>query len=184
MFKPHHLLLLSIVTLGVVSCTASVDMPKGNSKGYTSARLIHRDPGGPAITDATEKQVHRLIQRSISRQFTSRGLGYGRADADLVVAYLVVYQEPGMTATYPDYFGYGRDSDEIATVAHTRGALENQRPDYFRQAGIVIDVVDARTNKLVYRNLAKGDVVKGASESTRAARIEAAVEESLAPFFR
>lgn len=166
------------------SCAPSVDMPKGNSKGYSSARLIQRDPNLPAITNPTEKQVHGMIQRSLAKQFTSKGMAYGKGDADLIVAYMVIYQESGMTADYRDYFGYGRDADQIAEVAHNRGVLDNQRPDFFRQAGILIDVVDARTNKLVYRNLAKGDVIKGASAATRAARIESAVAGALADFFR
>ena len=124
-----------------------------------------------------------MIQKSISRQFTSSGMTYGKGGADLVVAYLVIYQEPGMTARYGDYFGYGRDEDEISDRAHTVGALENERPDFFRQAGVVIDVIDSRTNKLVYRNIARGDVVSNHSAATRAARIDSAVADALAPFF-
>ncbi|MEO5916754.1 MAG: DUF4136 domain-containing protein [Luteolibacter sp.] len=165
------------------SCAPSVEMPKGTSKGYHSARLIKSDPNSPAITNATEKQVHGIIQKSIAKQFTAKGLSYGNANADLVVAYLVIYQEPGMTATYPNYFGYGRDAGEISDLAHTRGALENKRPDYFRQAGVIIDVIDSHTNKQIYRNFAKGDVIKGASAGTRAARIDAAVAQALSPFF-
>jgi Domain of unknown function (DUF4136) len=176
--------LLLAAAIGLLAaCSPGIDMPQGTRKGYSSARLTQRDPSR-TITDATEKQVHGMIQNSISRQFTSKGMTYGRGDADLVVAYLVIYQEPGMTARYDNYFGYGRDVEQIADVAHTRGALENQRPDYFRQAGVLIDVIDSRTHKLVYRNLAKGDVIKGASAGTRSARIDAAVAGALAPFFR
>lgn len=184
MSKTPFRILLAAACLAFVSCSTGVDMPKGTRKGYQSARLIQRDPNGPAITAATEKQVHGMIQKSISKQFTSNGMAYGKGDSDLVVAYLVIYQEPGMTARYEDFFGYGRDADQIADLAHTRGALDNQRPDYFRQAGVVIDVIDSRTHKLVYRNFAKGDVIKGASASTRAARIDAAVAQALAPFLR
>lgn len=167
-----------------VSCTPGVDMPKGTSKGFTSARLIQRDPQSAPITDATERQVHGMIQNSLSRQFAAKGLAYGKNGADLVVAYMVIYQEPGMTATYDDFFGYGRNPDEIAAVAHNRGAVSSGRPDFFQQAGIVVDVVDSRTNKLVYRGFAKGDVIKGASTGTRASRIDAAVAQALAGFFR
>jgi hypothetical protein len=45
------------------------------------------------------------------------------------------------------------------------------------------ETIDPSTNRLVYRNLAKGDVIKGASSATRAARIDAAVARALAPFF-
>ena len=184
MLKISFRILMGIAAIGLVSCSTNVNMPKGTSKGYSSARLTMRDPNAPAITDATEKQVHGMIQKSIARQFTSKGMNYGSGGADLVVAYMVIYQEPGMTARYDQYFGYGRDSDAISDLAHTRGALENNRPDYFRQAGVVIDVIDSRTNKLVYRNFAKGDVIKGATASTRAARIDTAVSQALAPFLK
>lgn len=179
-----HSILLATVASVLAACAPNVDMPRGTSAGYQSARLIQRDPAAPAITDPTERQVHGMVQKSISRQFASHGMTYGGASSDLAVAYMVIYQEPGMTASYDQYFGYGRDSGQIADVAHTRGALENKRPDYFRQAGIVIDIIDTRTNKLVYRNFAKGDVIKGASPSTRAARIDAAVTQALGDFFR
>lgn len=172
-----------LACLGFTSCSTNVDMPKGTSKGYASARLIQRDPNLPAPSKDIEKQVHGMIRKSLSKQFTSRGMAYGKSDADLIVAYMVIYQEPGMTADFRNYFGYGRNADDIAVLAHNRGAL-GSRPEYFRQAGIVIDVIDARTNKLVYRNFAKNDVVKGASDSTRAARIDAAMSQALAPFFK
>lgn len=178
-----RVLAAAVACLSLVSCATNVDMPNGTSKGYTSARLIQRDPNLPAITNATEKQVHGMIQESLSKQFTSHGMAYGKGDADLFVAYLVIYQEPGMTADYRDWFGYGRDADDIAVLAHNRGAL-GSRSEHFRQAGIVIDVVDRNTNKLVYRGFSKNDVVKGASDSTRAARIDAAVAQALAPFFK
>lgn len=180
----HLLVPLALAAGLLASCTSGVDQPQGTRKGYTSARLIQRDPNLPAPSTAIEKQVHGMIQKSIAGQFTARGMAYGKGGSDLVVAYLVVYQEPGMTADYRDYFGYGRNADGISSLAHTRGVLKNQRPDYFRQAGIVIDVIDSRTNKLVYRGFSKNDVVKGASATTRAARIDAAVAEALESFFR
>jgi hypothetical protein len=181
---PLSSLIAAIACLSFVSCSTNVEMPKGTSKGYTSARLTTRGPNSAPIAGGIEKQAHGMIQKSIARQFTSRGMAYGSGNADLVVAYMVIYQEPGMTARHDQFFGYGRDADAISDLAHTRGALENKRPDYFRQAGVVIDVIDSRTHKLVYRNFAKGDVIQGASEATRSSRIESAVGQALEGFFR
>ena len=178
------LLALSALSLLLVACGPGVGMPKGSSKGYTSARLIHRDAGRPAISNPTERSIHGMIQDSLARQFRAKALAYGSANAELVVAYLVIYQEPGMTTSYTDYFGYGRSADAIQDRAHMRGAVESKRPDYFQRAGIVIDVIDSRTNKLVYRNFTAGDVVRGTSGKTRAARIDAAVAQALGGFFR
>jgi hypothetical protein len=66
-----------------------------------------------------------------------------------------------MMATDDAYFGYGRDSQEIAEVARIRGSLESKRPDFFRRAGIFVDIVDVRTGELVFRSLVKGDVIQG-----------------------
>jgi len=177
-----RLLLASTLALLLAGCSTSVDMPRGTSKGYSSARLIKRNPNA-SITDATERKVHGMIQGAIEKQFQALGLGYGQPGADLTVAYLVLYQEPGMTAQYDDYFGYGRDANAITDKAHQAGAVEGKRPDYFERAGIVIDVLDAKTNELVYRNYAAGDVVRSASDSTRRERINGAVAQALGEFF-
>ena len=175
---------LAMLSLILAACGPGVDMPKGTSKGYTSARLTQRDPNRPAISNPTERSIHGMIQDSLSRQFRSKGLAYGSANADLIAAYLVIYQEPGMTTSYTDYFGYGRQADAIQDRAHVKGTVESKRPDYFQRAGIVVDLIDSRTNKLVYRNFAAGDVVRGVSGKTRAARIDAALAQALAGFFR
>jgi hypothetical protein len=182
--KRSATILLAIAGFAFVSCSPGIDMPKGTSKGFTSARMVKRDPNRPPSTEAIEVQVHRMIQKSLANRFEANGIAFGKNDADLTVAYLVIYQEPGMTARYEDYFGYGRDADKISDVAHIRGALDNKRADYFQRAGILVDVIDSRTNKLVFRNLATGDVVRGTSDSNRAARIDAAIAEALASFFR
>lgn len=175
---------LAILSLVLAACGPGIDLPKGISKGYTSARLTHLNPSLPTVSDPTQRSIHDMIQNSLRRQFQAKGLAYGSANAELVVAYLVIYQESGMTASHEEYFGYGRDGAAITDRAHERGVIDSKRPDFFRQAGIVIDLIDRRINKLVYRNFAKGDVIKGASAGTRAARIDAAVAQALAGFFR
>lgn len=179
----HYLLTLLAIPM-LFSCAGSVDQPQGTSKGYSSARLIQPNPNALPISDPTQRSIHRMIQSSIKRGFTSNGLQYGTSGADLVVAYLVIYQEPGMTASFPEYFGYGRDAEEISDYAHVRGVLGNRRPDYFRQAGIVVDVIDTHTNKLVFRGFAKGDVVKSAGDADRRQRIDTAIDDAVKPFFR
>jgi hypothetical protein len=89
-----------------------------------------------------------------------------------------------MTTQSTKYFGYSSDAGKITDIAHKRGVIDSNRPDFFRQAGIVVDIIDNNTNELVYRNFAKGDVVKGADSATRAQRINAAITRAVAPFFK
>ncbi|BCX49080.1 hypothetical protein HAHE_29880 [Haloferula helveola] len=174
--------ILTLLPVLVFASCASIDMPKGTSQGYTSARLVAKDPKA-SNGSATEQAVHGMIQNSIAGTFRSKGMRFSDGSSDLIVAYLVIYQEPGMTAQYDDYFGYGRGAESITDRAHVLGTVEGKRPDYFERAGIVVDVIDARTSEHIYRGIATGDVVRGASNSTRSARIQAAVNEALADFF-
>ena len=177
--------LLSICAIALVlnACSPTIDMPKGNSKGYSSARLVNRAPNSSIVITSKERQVHNMIQGSLKKQFTSHGKSYGQANSDLVVAYLVVAQDNAMTTSYSEYFGFGRDADGITDIAHTRGVIDSKNPDYFKRAGLLVDVIDAKTNKLVYRNKYVGPIIQGGSSSARAQRINNAVNQALAPFF-
>lgn len=174
---------LAAIAIGLSACSSSVDMPKGNSKGYNSARLVKRSPQSTVTITSKERNVHNMIQSSIKSQFTSHGKSYGQGNADLVVGYMVIAQDSASTTSYSEYFGYGRDAQGITDIAHKKGVIEGVRPDFFERAGLLVDVIDAKTNKLVYRNIYVGDVVKGGSDAARRQRVNNAVNQALAPFF-
>lgn len=178
-----RLLSVLALTAALNACSSGIEQPRGNSKGYSSARLVRRAPGA-TIDDAKERKAHNMIQNSIATQFTSRGLAFNQSDADLIVAYLVIYQDRAMTTYYDDFFGASETAEEISDLAHKRGVTDGERREYFERTGLVIDVTDARTNKLVYRNVWKGDLVRGVTDATRAQRINTAVNEALSPFFK
>jgi len=181
--KTLSLLSVAAIALALNACSPTIDMPKGNSKGYNSARLVNRAPNSAIVITAKERKVHNMIQGSIKNQFTSHGKSYGQANSDLIVAYLVIAQDSAMTTSYNEYFGFNRDAAGIADIAHTRGVIDSTNPDYFKRAGLLVDVIDAKTNKLIYRNKYVGPLVEGGSDSARAQRINNAVNQALAPFF-
>jgi len=171
----------------LAACSSSVDMPKGTSKNYHSVRLV--SPGGmvKAAPDFLPElpKVNRMVQKSLAGEFKAHGMSVGGGGADLVVGYLLIVQNNGATTALDDYFGYGRSVDEIVDEAHKRGVLgKNPRPDAYVAGAIVVDVLDARTNKLVFRNFAKRDIARNISDSARQQRIDAAVKQALAPFFK
>jgi hypothetical protein len=173
-----------VLAAALNACSSGVDMPKGSSRGYQSARFVQRSSNAQPVTDAKEKKIHGMIQNSLASQFKANGLRFNDPSAELVVGYLVVYQDNAMTTYFDEYFGYGRDAEHISDVAHERGVIKGTRPDAFERAGLIVDVIDARTNKLVYRNISIGDIVRGGSDSARAGRINASVNTAIAPFFK
>ena len=181
--------LTPILAIAIIlnACSPTIDMPKGTSTGYRSARLIERNTDAEITDDAVavakEKKVHGMFQKSIQNEFTQHGLSYGKADADLKVAYLVMIQNNAITFHYNDYFGNGRGADAIAEYAHLKGATESRRDEFFERFIILVDVIDAQTNKLIYRNHYAKDIVDVPSDAVRAKRIDAMTKEILAPFF-
>jgi hypothetical protein len=125
-----------------------------------------------------------MIQDALANSFRSNGIAIDRENAELVVGYLLLIQDNATTLLIDDYFGYGRDAEHIADVAHIRGVVDNKSPDQFERGAIVIDVMDAKTNKLVYRNFAKRDIHRGLSDSVRKQRIQEAIDEAMQKFFR
>lgn len=175
-------LLVAPLIFALAACGPSVDMPTGKSKGYTSGRLV-QGTKKPSFAEV-DTSTNRMIQKALANSFRSNGLEVGNSNADLIVGYLLIIQDNASTLLIDDYFGYGRDAEHIADVAHVRGVVENERPDRFERGAIVIDVMDAKTNKLVYRNFAKRDIHRGLSDSARQQRIQEAVNEAMQNFFR
>jgi len=170
------------------SCSNSIEIPKGTSQGYTSARLIERNPKADvtddAIAVAKEKRIHTQIHSSLKKEFTRHAMSYGKSDAELKVAYLVMIQNNAITFHYNDFFGEGRDADAIAEYAHLKGATHTKRDEFFERVIIAVDVIDAKTNKLIFRNHYSNDIVDMPSEAVRAKRIDKAIQSTLAPFFK
>ena len=184
------LLLLSALTITslVCSCSTGIDIPKGTSKGYQSARLIEYNPDAEVTDDAAavvrEKKAHAMIHKALSEEFSSHGITYGKSNADLTVAYLVMIQNNAITFHYNDYFGKGRDADAITDYAHLKGAIRSKRNEFFERAIIVVDVIDTKTNNLIFRNHYAKDTIDKPTDAQRNQRIQAAVKEALAPFFK
>ena len=176
----------SLIALVILSGCGStkVDLPQGKSKGYQSARLVQTGPPSSAEGFEGAAAANAMVQNAIRSNFEANGLSFGDQNADLIVAYLIILQNPASTAMDADYFGYGRDSDAILEEAHERGVIENKRPDAFESGAVVIDILNAKTNQLIYRNFASRNVIENVSAEQRRQRINGAVSEALAKFFR
>ncbi|MEO6760522.1 MAG: DUF4136 domain-containing protein [Saprospiraceae bacterium] len=131
-----------------------------------------------------DPSFNAAVKEAIRKEFESKGISVGGEQAQLIVAYMLIRQNTVSTTMNRDYFGNGRDAIAILEAAHQTGVLKNTRPDDFVNGAIVIDVLDARTNKLIFRNYAVRPVMAQADAATRQRRINSAVAQALAPFFK
>jgi hypothetical protein len=125
--------------------------------------------------------INDAIRAAIQAELEGGGLAVVEDGADLIVGFLFMVKDEASTTVVDDYFGYNRESDKMADIAHKKGKVT---PGAYGAGAVVIDVLDAKTNKLIYRNFAKRDLSKSATAEVRQQRINSAVNEALAPFFR
>jgi len=184
MMKISRLLALFLTAVLAVGCSSTIKMPQGKAKGYGSARFVDSRDRTVAQGIEDTPEVNAMVKEAIISALGRGGIRVGGGGEDLIIAYMLIHQSVSSTTMNDDHFGYGRDAGEILSRAHDKGVIENKSPDYFEKGAVVVDLLDARTNELVFRNFAVRDMGQVLSTEARRARIDAEVAEAIAPFFR
>ena len=177
---------LFLLTL-IASCAAligcqTIKQPKGSSKGYSSYQIYREIPQESIAFADSEDQIHAIIQNAIANEFKADGLKSGGADAELIVAYLVLIQNNTVSTAIHDY--YINSSSEILHYAHKKVTVDSNHPREFKAGTLIVDVIDAKTNKLIYRDYSTKQIAEKLEGAAREARIKSAVNEALARFFK
>jgi hypothetical protein len=177
--KPIIGCLLAAGTVLLAGCFAT---PVRMNTGTVHASTFSFVTGRPMPPDYAEKrdQIHRLIQGDITTNLTAKGLSRVPAGGDVFLAYLIILGDNVATTDVNDYFGYGRDSDALLDKAHQKFAIDSKDPNPFVAGTLVIDVIDAKTYKLLYRNYVVRQVLRNVRENVRNERIQSAVDQALA----
>ncbi len=177
-------LILSLSVL-LVGCS-SVEMPKGTSKGYASARFVKEGSEPLPQYARIDADVNGMIQDAIRMRFQDNGLTFQSVDtdSDVVVTYLLIMQNNIGTTAIEDYFGYGREVESIITAAHEKWVVKGNSENHFEVGTLVIDVLETSSGKLIYRGFSHGNIERGIDDDERAQRVAGAVDEALQPFFR
>ena len=123
--------------------------------------------------------VHDLIQGAITEHLAAKGVARAAGGGDIQVAYLVIVGDNASTTAINDYFGYGRDPAGLAEKAHEAYAIDNKNPSYFQAGTLLIDVLDAKSHKLLLRNFVVAPIQPEAPMAVREARVREAVDKVL-----
>jgi hypothetical protein len=171
--------LLAAGAVLLAGCSSTT--PTKVNKGPVRVGTFSFVQGRPAPEYAEKReQIHKFIQNAITANLDVKGLTRVQSSGNVIVAYLVILGDNVATTDVNDYFGYGRDSSELLDKAHQAGAIDNKNPNHFVAGTLLIDVIDARTYKLLYRNYAVRSVMRNAPDDVRAERIQSVVDEALA----
>ena len=167
--------LAALLAAGCSSTPTRVDT--GPIRAATFSFIARSTQPAPGITESRE-QVHAMIQDSITRDLAAKGLSKLPSGGDVTVAYLVIVGNNASTESINTYFGYGRDASglqEKAQAAYT----SSKNPNYFEAGTLLVDIIDARTNKLLKRSAVTRTLLSNPTAELRAEHIQQAVDTVL-----
>lgn len=144
----------ALLVAGCSSVPTRVD--KGPIHAATFSFMSSKAPASVVVNENRE-EVHQLIQTAIATELEQKGLQPVPNGGDVQVGYMVIVANNATTATYDDYFGYGRDAAELSEKAHKLLGRAKSR-DRFEVGAIVIDVIDPTNSKLLFRSYVHTDV--------------------------
>jgi hypothetical protein len=176
LFRFLPVLLAGLFFAGCSSTPTHVD------EGPVQAHTFNFINGGIALTPPASNQrdiVHQQIQDAIIKNLAAKGLSRTNGTGDVIVAYMIIIGNNVSTEAVTTYFGSGRDADALHDKAQTFYTTSGN-PNHFEAGTLLIDVIDAKTYKLLYRNFVARPVMWQATEMERAGRIQEAVDAALA----
>jgi len=169
---------LNVAALLFTGCSST---PTNVNTGPIRATSFSFIAGGtrtaPAFADNRE-QIHAIIQDSISRNLASKGLTKVSSGSDVIVAYLIIVGNNATTEAISTYFGYGRDAAALLDKAQDAYS-SNKNPNYFEAGTLLVDIIDAKTYKLLKRSYVARPLLRNPSAEVRAERIQEAVDAVL-----
>ena len=176
--KYSFFLTLNLAALLVAGCSSTpTKVDNGPIRAATFSFIARAPSTAPAFADSRE-QIHAMIQDSISRNLASKGLNKVASGGDVIVAYLVIVGNNASTEAINTYFGYGRDAAALHDKAQD-AYTSNKNPNYFEAGTLLIDIIDAKTYKLLKRSYVTRPLLRNPSAEVRAERIQEAVDAVL-----
>ncbi|MFO1460662.1 MAG: DUF4136 domain-containing protein [Verrucomicrobiota bacterium] len=171
------LLLGSGLLLGLVGCSTPGRVNTGTIHAHTFSFVPNSAGTTPPYADKREA-IHRMIQDAITRDLGEHGLVRVDSGGDLVVGYLVIVGNNALTTAVDDYFNH--TDDRIALQDRAHAAYTGGDVPYYYEAGtLVIDIRDAKTDKLLKRGYATQNLLRDIPEDARYGRIQSVVERIL-----
>lgn len=178
--KKSSLLTISLIALIIAGChtTPPSKVDTGNIRAVSYSFIaggVHRT--APDFVDRRQ-QIHTFIQDSITQNLDARGLSRLDSGGDVIVAYLVITGNNASTEVINKYFGYGRDASGLQEKAH-EVYTSSKNPNRFEAGTLLIDVIDAKTYKLLWRSFVVRPLLRNPTAEVQAQRIQEAVDSTL-----
>ena len=185
MTRPHYILSTLLVSCLLVGCATdsvmvSTDYDHAAQFGKYKTYAMSSPKHGETMSPLGEVTLRDAVRAELSRRGISEVSG--KKSADLTVVRHAFIQEKVSVEQYTDW-GYNEHGGWPAGFGRY-GFWDGAPTTYndvhqYGEGTLILDVVDTRTRKLIFRGVAKG-VVSGSQEN--AGKIKEAVVKMFAPY--
>lgn len=170
--------LTAVLALAGCSSTPKLQVDAGPIRAGTF-NFVNNKASALAQREERRQAVHGMIQAAITENLTAKGFQKVNGQADVAVAYLVVVGNGAATVVFDDYFGLGREGQEIGAKAHDVATKTINGVNYSEAGLLVIDLLEPSTSKLLKRTSVVRPVLRNAPAELRQEHLQQAVTEAL-----
>src|SRR5512136_2453595 len=161
---------LAAAVIVFAGCSTPTHVDKGPIKATTFS-FLRPGPLPEAAFRENRQQVNAIVHEAIANNLAAKGVKLLSEGGEVTVAYLIVVGNNVTTSTINDYFGYGPDAAALEDKAQ-KAYTEGKQRGYFEAGTLLIDIIDARTNKLLARNYVTRPILQNPSAEVRKTHIE------------
>ncbi|MEH6552137.1 MAG: DUF4136 domain-containing protein [Pseudomonadales bacterium] len=178
-----YLALILTFTVGCSGLTVNTDYAQ--EQDFSSYQSWQWHPDGPPQTadlnrmgsDIFDTRVKRLIDQDLA------GKGLTTSDKpDFYVNYAVITDDRVSINTYNSYGGYGGGWGGYYGRGAYGGGTSHTSVNYYEEGTLIIDIIDARSNLLVWRGSAQGRLDKKTTPEKNETNTQEAILKILADF--
>lgn len=180
--------LLLLVALGSLPACTSIEVSTDYALEHDFSTYQHYAWHPDGVRDSEDLDLlggdifDQRLRRTIERSLKARGLRK-HPPPDFYINYNVVTRDRVSINTYHSYGGYGPGWGYYGYGPYYGGLGGTQTSVYYYTQGtLVVDIVDARSNQLVWRAVAEGPVEDQATPEKREQHLHAVVEKMFAAF--
>ncbi|HTQ65062.1 MAG TPA: DUF4136 domain-containing protein [Puia sp.] len=171
---------LSALLFFWVACEPSLKVTSDYDKGvsftqYKTFRMVQLDMQHQSISQLNQTRIINAVKSEMTKK------GFQEATApDLEVNAVIILQDKKSVTANTNYYGYGGYYRPYAWGGGMGSAYTTYDVQNYKDGSLIIDIVDAKTQKLVWEGIGNKEIDKPASDPDKA--ISAAVASIMASF--
>ena len=183
MNKMAGLAVLSLVSVAVGCSSMKIETradPEADFSEFNNYSWMSH-PGGS--DSRVGPQVGMWIVGAIDEELASKGFHRrDQAESDFQVGYHAAVQGRMEVSNIDSYYGYGIPQSSPWMYYHAGSEQQQSAARYYNEGMIIIDIVDARLNRLVWRGTAQAEVKDDVEPAQQQVNIREAVRKIMADF--